>query len=178
MSISKLIEPGDEVSASDVYQNFDSFSTDLADVVSGDIQDNSIRTRHISVSQGAWKEVTVHTNAGPWTQASGTVRICPPGATDTVTRAGQMVLVVATVQLQSTGAAGAATCTAEFQLKLDGVTKRTMTVRTLAAGKLQVATTYAFEATLDAHEIYLWVITGGASFSASNAELQVIAVRG
>jgi hypothetical protein len=178
MSISKLIEPGDAVSASDVNQNFYSFSTDLADVVSGDIEDSSIRTRHIAVSQGAWKEVTVHTNAGPWTQAAGTVRICPSGATDTVTRTGQMVLVVATVQLHSTGAAGAATCSAEFQLKLDGVTRRTMTVKTLGSEKLQVATTFAFQATDDVHEIYLWVITGGASFSASNAELQVIAVRG
>jgi hypothetical protein len=178
MSISRLIEPGDAVATSDVDLNFSSFSTDLADVTSDNIESSSIRTRHIAVTQGSWKEVTVHTNAGPWTHSTGTARICPSGATNTVTKTGQMVLVVATVQLHSTGSAGAATCSAEFQLKLDTVTARTITVKTLASEKLQIATTYAFEATLDAHLIELYVITGGASFSASNAELQVIAVRG
>ena len=178
MSLSKLIEPGDAVVTTNVEANFNAIATTVAAIKTENIENNSIRTRHISTGRGEWKEITVHTNAGPWTHAASTQQICPAGATDTSTKTGQMVLVVATVNVHSTGGTGTTTCSAEFQLKVDNVVKRTMTVKDLGGEKLQAGTMFAFEATADKHEIDLFIIAGVATFSASNAELQVIAVRG
>jgi hypothetical protein len=183
MSISRLIEPGDAVAASDVDLNFSSFSTDLADVTSDNIESSSIRTRHIAVTQGSWKEVTVHLNAASITQNASDALMVPLGTTATITKKGQMVLVIGTAQFESTATPGSATCTGEIQLKVGpaagpAVLARTMKIRTVGPEKLQISTIYAFQATANKHLIELWFKGGGTTCTVHNPELQIIAVRG
>jgi len=184
MSISRLIEPGDAVSTLGVEGNFKSFETDLADITTANIEDDSIRTRHIAVSQGAWKEITNHVSVATFTNPGGDTLMVPPATTTTATRAGQMVLVVATAQFESTGTKGSTSCTGQITLRVRmgatgvAVAVRTMDIRTLSPGKLQISTVYAFEATRDDHLIELWFEGGGVSCKVHKPEVQVIAVRG
>lgn len=179
MSISTLIEPGDAVITSGVDGNFSSFATDLAAVTTANIEDSSIRTRHISTARGAWKEVTLHTNAGTTAAPGGDTVVCPaPSSTITVTKTGQMVLVVAVAQFESTATAATGTCSADIRLSVGGVDVRTMTIKILGPEKLQIGTSYAFVATSDQTQIQLTIKGGGATFNVVNPEIQVIAVRG
>lgn len=183
MSISKLIEPGDAVVTTSVDGNFSSFATDLSSVTSANIEKNSIRTRHISTGRGEWKEITLHTNAGTTTNPVGDTLVCPASAsTYTVTKPGQMVLVIAVAQFASTAASGTGTCSADVRLSVGapgaGADVRTMTIKALGPEKFQIGTCYAFEATLDLTEIQLTVKGGGTTFQVINPEIQVIAVRG
>tara|TARA_R100000315_G_C5212866_1_gene126659 strand:- start:438 stop:977 length:540 start_codon:yes stop_codon:yes gene_type:complete len=179
MSLSKLIKPGDDVVTSHVDGNFTALANTVSAITTANIENSSIRTRHISTGRGEWKEVTLHTNAGTTTNPAGDTDVCPsPASTKTTTKTGQMVLVVAIAQLESTATMGSATCSADVRLSVDGSDVRTMTVKTVGQEKLQIGTCYAFEATSNSTEIQLTVKGGGTTFKVIDPEIQVIAVRG
>ena len=177
MTIKSLIEPGDSLVASDVDATFKSFTTDLSGIYSSSIEDNSIRTRHIATDRGAWKEITRHKNTAVTTvtnPVSDTVLVPQTASTETITETGQMVLVIATLQFACSG--GDSDC--QVVIKLDGVVKRTVNVDVATRSKHHISMVYAFQATANSHLIQLFAVGGGANYTLSGYELQVVAVRG
>jgi hypothetical protein len=177
VTIKSLIEPGDSLVASDVDATFKSFTTDLVGINSEKIEDNSIRTRHIATDRGAWKEITRHKNTANPTQAADVsdVTLVPQTAsTETVTETGQMVLIIATFQF----AAGSGDTDCTVVIKLDGVLKRTVLVDVATKSKHHISVIYAFQASANSHLIQLIAKGGGANYTLSGYELQVVAVRG
>ena len=185
MSIVKLIEPGDAVSAADVSLNFSQFATDLSDVHSDKIEDNSIRTRHIATGQGTWKEITVYVNTDVTSVDEGdglTVLVPQTASTETVTQTGQMVLVIARTQLQANGTIGThdSNCTLRILVDMGSglVDVRNVDIDVVSREKLEVSMLYAFEATADSHLIQFRVDGSGAYYTLTDYQLQIIAVRG